>query len=357
MEIANFSFTHANHKTSSLGRTAWTVVMIAAGLTSACTTMQAPERVQVVHQVVGTSDSTPAPPQKLTEKQQAMQNPPPVPLLPAQPPVAAPPQAAVLGKEPAKVGVILGPGGMKAYAELGVLREMGRQRIPVQAIVGMEWGAVIAGLYASQGQINEAEWKSFKLKENELPTQSFISSRIKPAQISDLQNFFNNTFASSTIEKNRVDFACPAAYNNGDHTIWQTHGSMQEAVSHCLPYPPLYAENGGWMASPFSLDEAAAWLRSRGANVILLINVIGQGELWPSKAASDLPIETVLWSELRRDLARAAAQGGTRSINHVISVNTTGHPMTDFEGRRALMEAGQKAAAEPLNKMVSEYGF
>ena len=261
-------------------------------------------------------------------------------------PIATPPPVKV------KVGVILSAGGMKTFAHLGVLREMARARIPVHAIVGMEWGAVIAGAYAGSGQINDAEWKAYKLKKTELPSKGLLTQKLDAEGVSALRGFFDSAFGSTTTEKARIPFACPAA--KGIERGYQLgRGRIQDVVAKCLPYPPLYRDNGGWLASPFAVEESAAWLRSQGANVILLINVLGSGSLLPGVSATDPLPENVLWNEIRRELTRAKAP----IVNHVINVNTNGHPITDFDSRRALMDAGQKAATETLNKMVSQYGF
>lgn len=242
---------------------------------------------------------------------------------------------------------------MKAFAHLGVLREMNRARIPVHAIVGLEWGAVMAGAFATQGQINDAEWKAFKLRESELPAAGLLSRNVDAAPVSRLMPFLESAFGSTAIDRAKVDFACPAV-NKGAATVsWLNKGSFKDTVAKCAPYSPLYQDMGGWFASPFSVDDAAAWLRSRGANVILLVNVLGQGEYLPSKSASDLSPENLIWGEIRRELYRARPP----EVNHVIHVNTSGKPVTDFNGRRELMDAGQKAATETLNKMVSQYGF
>jgi len=107
------------------------------------------------------------------------------------------------------------------------------------------------------------------------------------------------------------------------------------------------------MAAPFAIEDAAAWLRSQGANVIVLVNVMGQGEILPAGLAGEQPIENLLWGEIRRGMLRAKAP----SVNWIINVNTTGHPITDHEGRRLLMDAGSKAATDVVNKMASQYGF
>lgn len=270
----------------------------------------------------------------------------PIPTPPPMP-IATPPP-----KNNIRIGVIVGPGGLKTYAALGVFREMQRARIPVTSVVGLEWGAVIGGLYASQGQVNDAEWKSFKLREENLPEKGFLQSRASAAPVSKISPFLEEAFGSQAIDKSRIDFACATVDRGSDHTGFVYKGSMKAAMERCLPYPPMFEVQKS-IASPFGVDDAAAWLRGRGANVIVLIDVLGQGEFLPSRSASEMSPENLLWGEIRREMYRAKPP----IVNHVIHVNTAGHPVTDFDGRRALMDAGQKAATDVCNKMVSQYGF
>lgn len=241
---------------------------------------------------------------------------------------------------------------MKTYAALGVFREMQRARIPVHSVVGLEWGSVIGGLYASQGQVNDAEWKSFKLREENLPEKGFLQSKASAAPISKLVPFLDEAFGSASIDRARIDFACATVDRGSNTTGFLNKGSYKSAMERCLPYPPMF-EVSRSIASPFGVDDAAAWLRGRGANVILLIDVLGQGDFLPSRSAGDMSPENLLWAEVRREMYRAKAP----VVNHVIHVNTSGHPVTDFDGRRQLMDAGQKAATDVCNKMVSQYGF
>ncbi len=48
-----------------------------------------------------------------------------------------------------RIGLVLGGGGARGAAHIGVLRELERLRIPVDAIAGTSMGAVVGGLYAS----------------------------------------------------------------------------------------------------------------------------------------------------------------------------------------------------------------
>ena len=48
-----------------------------------------------------------------------------------------------------RIGLILGGGGARGAAHIGVLRELERQRIPIDAIAGTSMGAIVGSLYAS----------------------------------------------------------------------------------------------------------------------------------------------------------------------------------------------------------------
>lgn len=252
------------------------------------------------------------------------------------------------------MGVILSGGGMKSFAHLGALREFHRARIPIHAVAGLEWGAIMGGLYSVLGQVNDAEWKAFKLKQSDLPTGGgFLSAKISPQSISSLQGFLDTAFASTPIEKGKIDFGCPSYSNRNDHVSWLVKGTYKEAMTRCVPYPPFYVDNAGAFASPFSVEDAASWLRSRGANVIILVNVLAGGEIFPAKLYNDEYVESLLWNEIRREALRTREP----AINWVINVNTTGFPITDFDDRRQIMDAGSRAAADVVNKIAAQYGF
>ncbi len=56
-----------------------------------------------------------------------------------------------------RVGLVLGGGGARGAAHIGVLKELERLQIPVDAIVGTSMGAVVGGLYAAGVSADELE--------------------------------------------------------------------------------------------------------------------------------------------------------------------------------------------------------
>jgi NTE family protein len=56
-----------------------------------------------------------------------------------------------------RIGLVLGGGGARGAAHIGVLKELERQRIPVDVIAGTSMGAIVGGLYASGMSAAELE--------------------------------------------------------------------------------------------------------------------------------------------------------------------------------------------------------
>jgi len=53
------------------------------------------------------------------------------------------------GQDRPRIGLVLGGGGARGAAHIGVLRELENMRVPIHAIAGTSMGAIVGGLYAS----------------------------------------------------------------------------------------------------------------------------------------------------------------------------------------------------------------
>lgn len=66
-------------------------------------------------------------------------------------------QPGGMGADPPCVGLVLGGGGARGIAHVGVLKVLERERIPVCAIAGTSMGAIVGGLYAAGYDAEELE--------------------------------------------------------------------------------------------------------------------------------------------------------------------------------------------------------
>ena len=71
--------------------------------------------------------------------------------------VAEPDETAADVASRPRVGLVLGGGGARGAAHIGVLKELERLRIPIDAIAGTSMGAIVGGLYATGVDANELE--------------------------------------------------------------------------------------------------------------------------------------------------------------------------------------------------------
>lgn len=289
-----------------------------------------------------------------------------VPVAPSQPdvtaegadalPKAPAPQGpagpdSFLSKELPKVGVILGPGGLKTYAHIGVLREFARARVPIHAIAGLEWGAMMGAFYAEKGLANDVDWKAFRMKDSDLPSAGLIRD-YHARSMGEFDSYLSIVFPGGSLERAKVPFGCPTVVKR-DRLQFLSKGATKEIVARCMPYPPLLAAAGDNIAAPDAVEEAAQWLRSQGANLIVLVNVLGAGETLSGKLAEEQYGTSVLWTEIRRHLLKSRAP----TVNWIVSVNTVGKAVDDLGARRANVELGAKAAMDLTTKLSKQYGF
>lgn len=265
------------------------------------------------------------------------------------PPIAGP--ETFLSKELPKVGVILGGGGLKTFAHIGVLREFARARVPIHAIAGLEWGAMMGAFYAEKGLANDVDWKAFRLKDSDLPSSGVLRG-YRARSMGDFDSYLSIVFPGGSLEKFKVPFGCPTVVKR-DRLQFLSKGATKEIVSRCVPYPPLLGAAGDNIAAPDAIEESAQWLRSQGANLIILVNVLGAGEPLSGKLVEDQYGTSVLWTEIRRQMLKARAP----MVNWIVSVNTVGKTIDDVGARRANVELGAKAAADLTSKLTKQYGF
>ena len=83
-----------------------------------------------------------------------------------------------------RIGLVLGGGGARGFAHVSVLKELERQRIPVDCIAGTSMGAIVGGLYASgmsavelEKQMLAMDWGSMFVDRLDRPQRSFRRKR------------------------------------------------------------------------------------------------------------------------------------------------------------------------------------
>ena len=254
---------------------------------------------------------------------------------------------------PPKLGIVLGPGSVKAFAHTGVLKELEKANIPISYIVGIEWGALVGAMYASSAKINDTEWKLYKLQATKLGKKHWLLGKEKSKTVEAYSAFIKNNLANAKFNNLKIPFACPSISIWSGVTVWQEAGKLQRAIERCMPSPPLFQPKSPWMASLFSSEEAVKFLRKKGMDVVLYVDVLGKGMPLNTEELMAEFTSALLWQELRNDVSRIKNSNGVVKAE----VKTIKFKLYDFSARSSLSSAGSQAGRRAVDEIVQNYNF
>lgn len=248
-----------------------------------------------------------------------------------------------------KIGLILGGGGAKTFAHIGFLRELGKDKIPLHIIGGVEFAAPIAALYANKEQANEVEWQMFKLKDEDLYKKNMLGAKGVNGDISQLKDFLNTAFNKMKIDSFSVPYACPSYNFKKNQVYLMNRGSLPQVMSLCMAYPPIYRPTEGAVAGVRDITALANYMRSKGANYIVFVNVLEK----PGKNffANELNSENVLWGEIAGLYNKPLA-----SVDAVVTIDTAKYGIMNFEKRRDIMNQGA-SSFQQFKNLVRRWGL
>lgn len=282
----------------------------------------------------------------------------PVPVkTPTVPEVAHPPAAQAqvpefVAQRTPRVGIIFGPGGAKTFAHVGVLQELERYKMPIVAVAGLEWGALVGSLYGLNGQSHEVDWKMSRLPKQSFSSKNLFSKKMKPAATQDYDKYLDQIFQNTKLESTKLPFACTYIRGASGKTTVLRSGVAKNSLRPCMYYPPLF-EMKETMAAPFAVAELADALRKEGAELIILIDVLGSADKKDFSEWSEEDISWFSWVPVQSAMASARLMG----VHEVIKVDTSAYSMYDMDQRLRLIQVGKQGAASTIDRLAKKYDF
>jgi predicted acylesterase/phospholipase RssA/CRP-like cAMP-binding protein len=274
-------------------------------------------------------------------------------------------------------GLVLGGGGARGLAHLGVIRALEEAGVPIDVIGGTSIGAVMAGLCARG--LDDAERVRVvvdiartgrRLVTPTLPLVAFSAGR-------RVDRIITEHLTSVPIEDLPVRFFCVSASLTRAKTVIHERGPLWPAVraSLALPgiYPPVYAD-GDLLIDGGAMDNLPVdVMRSRiGSGRIISVDVSPEVEpLTVVPYGPGLSGWRVLGRRLNPFTPPRPVPGIAEILNRSIGLSQIGHrraaldddrvdlllrpPVArlrslDFKGGIALVDAGYRYAAEALSK-------
>lgn len=295
-----------------------------------------------------------------------------------------------------KVGLVLGGGGAKGAAEVGVLKYIEQVGIPIDYIAGTSIGSIIGGLYACgyrsaqlDSMFRSQEWvtllsdrdeafKSDLLKKvdgvtyvfgfpvgrkgSKLADASF--GAIRGDNIIELLDSMTGLRDSISFDKLSIPFRCVATDYKNDREVVLSRGHLARAMRASMAIPGAFKAididgvellDGG-MKNNLPVDV----VRSMGADVVIAIDLTQnkhEGEKqkkmpqWVKDTKGDVAY-VAKWAYYRPDLTKYAENRNNADV--YINPDLKGFSAASFkpEDISKMIEQGQTAGSKALQSLT-----
>lgn len=231
-------------------------------------------------------------------------------------------------------GILFSGGGARAWAHVGVLKEMQKYKFPVVAVAGIEWGAVIGAVYAQNLSANEVEWEMSKFK-----------------SLDKTNEFLKTIFAKKTTADMKTAFTCPSLNLKSQSVYLLNRGNVDQFLPFCVPSAGLAKPYGQSVALMSDVSILAQQLKIAGAQKIILINVLGSKKSKPYLKSIE-SVENQIWVESATQLTKK-----NTGIDEVIEINFEDLGIEDFDSRREMMAKGSELSYTQIKKIADKFGL
>jgi len=252
-----------------------------------------------------------------------------------------------------KIGLVLGSGGARGLAHIGVLKVLERNNIPIDYIAGVSAGALIGAYYALNTEIDGMEKIALKTTRRQLLTL-IDPSNPKRALIkgNKIKNFIKNLLNDRDFKDIKIPLTVVVTDLEKGREVHIKKGNLAEVVRASVGIPgifypyklndKLFVDGGLINATPVDV------VREMGADFVIAVDLT-----MSSKARFKDPtiVETLLRSFdiIRTELTKMKIQ----SVRDLILIQPTIHnkdgidSLRFYEAKR-FIKAGEDAAEKAM---------
>ena len=256
-------------------------------------------------------------------------------------PSVPPPQIVQM---PPKIALVLGGGGTRGFAHVGVIKALEANGIVPDIIVGTSAGSVVGALYAAGYTGSDLERVALSMDDTivadwSLPDRGFIKGQA-------LQDFVNRAVQNRPLEKLNKPLAVVVAdLKTGERRVLQS-GDAGIAVRASSSVPGVFqpvAMDGheyvdGGLVSPVPVGVA----RAMGAGLVIAVDISSKPQFRKTGNSIDVLLQT--FSIMEQSIASHELAGA----EVVIQPDVGAMGSADFSGRKLAIAAGEKAALAAL---------
>lgn len=183
------------------------------------------------------------------------------------------------GRRP-RVALVLGSGGARGYAHIGVIEELEARGYEIIGIAGCSMGALIGGLYAA-GKLKEyRDWVTGLDYMDLFRLVDITWSPMGAIKGEKVMEIISSMLENRSIESLPIPFTSVATDLINQKEVWFQEGSLEQAIRASIAVPgvitPVHHHGrtlvDGGLLNPLPITPAVAW----HADMILAVNVTSQ---------------------------------------------------------------------------------
>ncbi len=193
------------------------------------------------------------------------------------------------------IGLVLGAGGSRGFAHVGVLKAFEQAGIDADVIVGVSSGAVVAALHAGGMRAAALETAALEIEDNDLLDFTMFGPGI--IEGGRLQDYINDMLKNRPIESLSKPFAAVAAERLTNRMAIFNRGNTGLAVRASASVPrlfwPVLIRGTEYVDGGMASRVPASVARDMGADIVIAVDVSWRGSVDAQQADVVIRPQTV----------------------------------------------------------------
>jgi len=250
------------------------------------------------------------------------------------------------------IALILGGGGAKGFAHVGVLEELDRAGIKPDIIVGCSAGSIVGALYAADPHIERLKEKVLTGKKGDVIA---ISTSDWPYGIygkAKLKEYLLNNLKTHAFEQLQIPFVATATnFQYGNLTAFSTGDLIKPIIaSAAVPgaFAPVRIQNQYFVDCGVADPVPVRLAKNLGFKMVIAVNIAEQLPTSPPNH---------IFGVLKRSLEIAyinQSQSAVQSADVIIDFNFKDIGTFTDRYNNYLYEEGKKAARKAISKILAK---
>lgn len=245
-----------------------------------------------------------------------------------------------------RVALVLGGGGARSYAHIGVINVLSKEDIPIDLIVGTSGGSIVGALYADNPSARHLKAIAMQSGRGDILDISALHPLEGPITGSALQTFLTQHMHAHYFDQLRIPFIAVATNLKTGNSVPMSSGLIATAVNASSALPPFFRPvqwHGHTLVDGGATDPVPVDIASQfHPEIIIAVSVV-------QDLPHDMPTNAVgiydrsyMISDLRFN------NFSTHGADVVIHPDVGQTGVFDDSHKRALIKAGELATKKAL---------